>query len=149
MGEGEEFIASSSHKAIYAAIAANVAIACAKFVGSHFTDSAAMLSEGIHSLVDTGNGALLLLGVRWSKKPADESHPFGYGKELYFWTLVVALLIFAGGGGASLLEGILHVQHPLPLDDPNWSYAILAFSFLFESYALWISIAEFRKHQGP
>jgi cation diffusion facilitator family transporter len=82
------------------------------------------------------------------KKPADESHPFGYGKELYFWTLVVALLIFAGGGGASLLEGILHVQHPFPLDNPNWSYAILAFSFLFESYALWISIAEFRKQQG-
>src|SRR3954462_14557910 len=132
---------SSSKKVIYAAILANVAIEVAKLTAAYFTESSAMLSEGIHSLVDTGNGGLLLLGLRLSNQPADESHPFGYGKELYFWTLVVALLIFAGGGGASLLEGILHVQHPLPLDNPNWSYAILAFSFLFESYALWISIA--------
>src|SRR3982751_1458356 len=145
MGEGEEFIASSSHKAIYAAIAANVAIACAKFVGSHFTDSAAMFAEGIHSLVDTGNGGLLLLGLRLSRKPADETHPFGYGKELYFWTLVIALLIFAVGGGVSALEGAWHIRHPLPVSDPVWNYAVLGFSFLFEGSALMTSLREFRK----
>jgi cation diffusion facilitator family transporter len=139
---------SSSNKAVYAAISANVAIASAKFIAAYFTGSSAMLSEGIHSLVDTGNGGLLLLGLRLSSKPADETHPFGYGKELYFWTLVVALLIFAVGGGASLIEGIRHVQHPLPLEDPTWSYAILGFSFVFESYALWIGLSEFRQHQG-
>ncbi|HVI79412.1 MAG TPA: cation diffusion facilitator family transporter, partial [Candidatus Acidoferrum sp.] len=140
---------SSSKKVIYAAILANVAIAVAKLTAAYFTESSAMLSEGIHSLVDTGNGGLLLLGLRLSNQPADESHPFGYGKELYFWTLVVALLVFAVGGGASVWEGIIHVQHAQQtVVDPRWSYRILAFSFLFEGYALWVSIHEFRKYQG-
>lgn len=141
-------MSSSSRKAIYAAVTANVAIAVAKFSAAYFTGSSAMLSEGIHSLVDTGNGGLLLLGLRLSNKAADEDHPFGHGKELYFWTLVVALLVFAVGGGASLMEGIRHIQHPLPAGNPVWSYGILVFSFVFESYALWVSVSEFRRYQG-
>ena len=107
-----------------------------------------MFSEGIHSLVDTGNGTLLLLGLRLSRKAADETHPFGYGKELYFWTLIVALLVFVLGGGASIAEGISRVQEPHFLGSAAWSYAILALSFLFEGTALFISLKEFRKVQG-
>src|SRR5437764_11000988 len=137
------------HKAIYSAMGANLAIAAAKFAGFLFTGSSALFSEAIHSVVDTLNGILLIVGLRLSRKAPDETHPFGYGKELYFWTLVVALLIFAVGGGASLWEGIIHVQHvQQTLVDPRWSYGILAFSFLFEGYALWVSIHEFRKYQG-
>ena len=107
-----------------------------------------MFSEGIHSLVDTGNGTLLLLGLRLSRKAADETHPFGYGKELYFWTLIVALLVFVLGGGASIAEGISRVKEPHVLGSAAWSYAILALSFLFEGTALFISLKEFRKVQG-
>ena len=139
---------ASSTKGIYAAIAANIAIAAAKFTGFAFTRSSAMLSEGIHSLVDSGNGLLLILGLRLSDRPADETHPFGHGKELYFWTLIVALLVFVLGGGISLAEGIEHIRHPGPMGDPGWSYGILAFAFLFEAYALSVSLREFRETQG-
>lgn len=136
---------SSSRKGIYAAVAANIAIAAAKLVGFAFTGSSAMLSEAIHSVVDTGNGALLLLGLRRSARPPDETHPFGYGKELYFWTLIVALLIFVLGGGISMAEGIQHIRQPAAAADPTWSYAILGFAFLFEGYALSVSVREFRQ----
>lgn len=139
---------AASSKGIYAAIAANIAIAAAKLIGFGFTGSSAMLSEAIHSMVDTGNGSLLLLGQHRSARPADEMHPFGYGKELYFWTLIVALLIFVLGGGISIAEGVQHIRHPAPLSDPLWSYAILSFAFIFESYALIIGIREFR-HTSP
>jgi divalent metal cation (Fe/Co/Zn/Cd) transporter len=92
-----------------------------------------MIAEGIHSLVDTGNGGLLLLGIRMSKKPADATHPFGYGKELYFWTLIVAMLIFGVGGGVSLYDGILHLLHPSRLQDPTWNYVVLGLAMIFEA----------------
>ena len=139
---------SSSRKTIFVAIAANIGIAVAKIVGFLFTNSSAMLSEAIHSVVDCGNGALLLFGQRQSKKPADETHPFGHGKELYFWSLIVALLIFMLGGGISIAEGILHIRHPAPPEDPTWAYAILAVAFLFEGYSFLVSVREFRVETG-
>ena len=124
---------AESHKAIYAAIVANLAIAATKFTAAAITGSSAMISEGIHSLVDTGNGGLLLLGISKSKKPADEEHPFGYGKELYFWSLIVAIVVFAVGGGISAYEGLLHILHPQPQENIHWNYLVLRFALVFES----------------
>ena len=138
----------SARKTIFVAIAANVGIAVAKIVGFAFTGSSAMLSEAIHSVVDCGNGALLLFGERQSQKPADETHPFGHGKELYFWSLIVALLIFVLGGGISIAEGISHVRHPAAPEDATWAFAILGIAFLFESYSFVVSIREFRAETG-
>ncbi|MGI4833060.1 MAG: cation diffusion facilitator family transporter [Janthinobacterium lividum] len=131
---------SSSKLALYGGIAANVAIAISKFVAAYFTGSSAMLSEGIHSLVDTGNGGLLLYGIRQSQRPADAQHPFGHGKELYFWSLIVAMLIFAIGGGMSFYEGIKHLSEPEPLTEPLWNYVVLGVSILFEGSAAWLAI---------
>jgi cation diffusion facilitator family transporter len=136
-------MSGSAKKTIYVAMAANFAIAITKFIAASFTGSSAMLSEGIHSVVDTGNELLLLLGIRLSKKPADDSHPFGYGQELYFWTLIVALFIFAIGGGMSIYEGVNHVLHPEPLTDPFWNYVVLGLAVVFEGYSWNIALQEF------
>jgi cation diffusion facilitator family transporter len=131
--------------ALYGAIAANLAIAVTKFVAAAFTGSSAMLSEGIHSVVDTGNQLLLLLGLRRSTRPADDEHPFGHGKELYFWSLIVAVVLFGVGGGMSLYEGIGHVRHPTPLEDPTWNYVTLGAAFVFEAVSWWIALRELRR----
>ncbi len=136
-------MAGSSKKAIYGAIIANSAIAVCKFIAAFFTGSSAMFSEGIHSLVDTGNGFLLLIGIRRSKQPADTAHPFGYGKEVFFWSFIVALLIFALGGGIALYEGIKHLQHPRSLTNVGWNYLILILAMIFEGSALKVALQEF------
>ncbi|MGK7952933.1 MAG: cation diffusion facilitator family transporter [Xenococcaceae cyanobacterium] len=138
----------SGKKTIIAAIVANLAIAVIKFVAATITGSSAMLSEGIHSTVDTGNEFLLLLGLRLSQKPADDSHPFGYGQELYFWTLIVALFIFAIGGGLSIYEGINHLINPVPLEDPFWNYVVLASAVVFEGYSWTIALKELVAQKG-
>src|SRR5258706_1210362 len=138
---------AESTKVIYAAIAANVVIAATKFTAALFTGSSAMLSEGIHSLVDTGNGGLLLLGFRKSRKPPDANHPFGHGKELYFWSLVVAILIFALGGGMSVYEGVTHLSQA-QLHDPTWNYLVLSFAIVFESFSFYFALQAFRKEMS-
>lgn len=140
--------AHGSPTAVYAALIANFAIAVTKFVAATFTGSSAMLSEGIHSLVDTGNQGLILLGLRRSRKPADDRHPFGYGKELYFWSLIVAMLLFGIGGGLSFYEGISHLSHPKPIESPLWNYVVLAVAFAFEAVAWTLAYRELRRAEG-
>ena len=145
---------ASSKKAIYAAIVGNAAIAVTKFIAAGISGSAAMLAEGIHSLVDTGNGGLLLLGLKKSTRPPDERHPFGYGKEVYFYALMVAVLIFGLGGGVSIYEGISHIlevldpEHAVEFGDPTLSYIVLSLAIVFESVVLWIAWKEFKKAKG-
>jgi cation diffusion facilitator family transporter len=110
-----------------------------------------MLSEAIHSLVDTGNGALILLGIRNSRKPPDAEHPFGHGRELYFWTLMVGVLIFGVGGGMSVFEGLTHLSNPHPITDAKWSYIVLVLSAVFEStswYFGWRAFSKERRGRG-
>jgi len=139
---------AESKLAVFGAIAANVAIAAMKFAGAAATGSSAMLSEGIHSLVDSGDGVLLLVGMRLASRPADERHPFGYGKELYFWSLIVAVLIFGVGGGVSIYEGVLRLLDARPLDDAGWSYAILGAAAVFEGASLAVAVRQFKKSIG-
>lgn len=107
-----------------------------------------MLSEAIHSLVDTGNGGLLLLGLRRSSRAPDDAHPYGYGKEVYFWTLIVAMLIFAGGGGVSIYEGVQHLRHPVEMGDPTLSYVVLGLAVVFEGFAWTVALREFGRLKG-
>jgi cation diffusion facilitator family transporter len=119
--------------AVYAALAGNLAIAATKFGAGIFTGSSAMLSEAIHSLVDTGNQALLLVGIRRSRRPPDAAHAFGHGKELYFWTLLVAIILFGVGGGMSFYEGLTHLQHPELIENPIVNYVVLGVAFAIEA----------------
>lgn len=128
-----------SKTAIFTALAANFGIAAIKFVAAWFTGSSAMLSEGIHSLVDTVNEWLLLLGLRKSQQPANENRPFGYGRELYFWSFMVAVFIFVIGGGLSLYDGIEHIRHPGPLQSPTWNYVVLAVAFCFDGFSFLVA----------
>lgn len=151
---------ASSKKAIYAAIAGNGAIAVTKFFGAAISGSSAMLAEGIHSLVDTGNGGLLLLGLRRSQRPPDDAHPYGYGKTVYFYALIVAVLIFGLGGGISLYEGILHTLHPSPpetggatilgisMSGLTLNTVVLSAAIVFEAGAFWTAWTEFSAMRG-
>ncbi len=138
----------SSKIAIYGALAANLCIAAVKFIAASVTGSSAMISEGIHSTVDSGNSLLLLLGMKRSQRPPDRDHPFGHGKEIYFWALIVAILVFSLGGGMSVYEGITHLQHPVELRDPFWNYIVLGSSIIFEGASLVYAVKQFNKSRG-
>ncbi|TGD78611.1 cation diffusion facilitator family transporter [Hymenobacter wooponensis] len=138
----------SSKVAILAALGANLAIAIIKFVAAAFTGSSAMMAEGIHSVVDTANEWLLLLGLRSSQRPASDKRPFGYGKELYFWSFIVAICIFAIGGGISIYEGIQHLRDPGPLKDPTWNYVVLGLAFLFDGASFLVARRTFNAQRG-
>jgi cation diffusion facilitator family transporter len=137
-----------SRLAIIAAIAGNIAVAITKFIAAGITGSSAMLSEGIHSLVDTGNGGFMLLGIRKSQLAPDFEHPFGHGKELYFWSLIVAIAIFAVGCGMSMYEGITHLLHPEPVGKAVWNYAVLGFALVFEGTSWVFGWKAFRSVRG-
>ena len=141
--------AHGSKKVIYAALAGNTLISITKFVASFITGSSAMLSEGIHSLVDTGNQGLLLYGMKKASKPADDKHPFGYGAELYFWSFVVALMIFAVGAGLvrSMRESS-RCWTPHPTGNPTINFIVLGLAFCFEGWAWWVALGEFRRTKG-
>ena len=141
-------MASGSKKVILAALIGNALIAVTKFVAAAITGSSAMLSEAIHSVVDTGNQVLLLYGLKRSTRPPDREFPFGHGKELYFWSFVVAILIFAVGAGVSIYEGVRHLLHPEPIESPHVNYIVLALALLFEGAAWFFAWREFRVHKG-
>jgi len=140
--------ASSSKKVIFAALAGNTLIAITKFIAASITGSSAMLSEGIHSLVDTGNQFLLLYGLKRASRPADKQFPYGYGKEIYFWSFVVAILIFALGAGISLYGGYHHIIHPKEISNPLISYIVLGLAMVFEGGALFVATKEFNATRG-
>ncbi len=125
-------MAGEAKAAVVAAVVGNILVAATKFVAAFFSGSAAMLSEAIHSAVDTANDSLMLYGMRRSRQPADRDHPFGYGRELYFWTLIAGILIFALGGGMSILNGVQHIARPHRADHVGWSYAVLGAAMFFE-----------------
>jgi cation diffusion facilitator family transporter len=142
--KGANMAQDGSLKVVIAALIGNFMIAVTKFAAAMYTGSSAMLSEGVHSLVDTGNQALMLLGITRSKKPADDQHPFGYGMELYFWAFVVALLLFSLGAGVSIYEGILKIRDPHPMTSPGVNYVVLGAAFLIELWAWTIAFGEFK-----
>ncbi|THB71936.1 MAG: cation transporter [Desulfovibrio sp.] len=138
----------SSKKVILAALIGNSLIAATKFIAASITGSSAMISEGIHSVVDTGNQFLLLFGLARSRRPADERFPFGHGKEVYFWGFIVAILIFAVGAGLSIYEGIEHILHPEPMTNVMVNYVVLGLAIIFEGFCWWVAFREFNRHRG-
>lgn len=139
---------SSSKFVVYAALTGNLLVAITKFVAAYFGGSSAMLSEGVHSLVDTSNEILLPYGMRRAAKPRDASHPLGYGRELYFWSFIVALLIFAIGAGVSAYEGITHILNPEPIANPLINYIVIAASVAFEGTTWRIALRKFGGEKG-
>jgi cation diffusion facilitator family transporter len=138
----------SSRKAVYAALVGNLLVAATKGVAAAVSGSSSMLSEAVHSLVDCGNEVLLLYGQNRAARRPDPEHPFGYGRELYFWSFVVALLIFALGAGVSIYEGVLHVLDPEPIRSPIINYTVLALAFVFEGGSWIVSFRQFRAASG-
>jgi cation diffusion facilitator family transporter len=146
--EAQEDEPPSSRHVVYAALAGNLLVAATKAAAAAWTGSSSMVSEAVHSFVDTGNEFLLLYGMRRASRRPDPDHPFGHGRELYFWSFVVAVLIFALGAGVSIYEGIAHVLHPEPITDAIVNYVVLALSFLFEGYSWLVSLRQFRAAKG-
>ena len=140
-------MAAESKKAVIAAIVGNAAIASIKFAAGAMTGSSAMISEGTHSVVDTGNGGLLWHGLRRGARPPDVAHPFGHGMEVYFWSLIVAVSIFGIGGGMSIYEGITHIQHPAALQNPLINYIVLAAAMVFEALSFTVAWKAFCAHK--
>lgn len=136
-------MANGNKLVVYSALLGNFAIAVTKFVAAAITGSSSMLTEGVHSLVDTGNQWLLLYGMKRSQTPPDIIHPFGYGRELYFWSFVVALLIFAGGAGVSIYEGVIHIKRPEAISHPVVNYIVLGAAFIFEGISWTVAFREF------
>ncbi|KAA0068463.1 cation diffusion facilitator family transporter [Rhodanobacter sp. T12-5] len=139
---------SGSHKVVYVALGGNLMIAIAKFVAAGLSGSSAMLSEGVHSLVDTVNELLLLYGLHRAGMPPDRTHPFGHGRELYFWSFIVALLVLAMGAGVSFYEGVMHIRQPEPIERPLINYLVVAVSLLFEGTSWFVALREFRARKG-
>ncbi|MEO7787664.1 MAG: cation diffusion facilitator family transporter [Sphingomicrobium sp.] len=140
--------ASHNNRTLWIAFGANLGIAVAKFGAAAITGSSAMLTEGVHSVVDSSNQLLLLWGRKAARRPADELHPFGYGRELYFWSFVVAVLVFALGAGVSIYEGILHIASPEPAVSPIVAYGVLLIAFLLEGGSTVSAFKEFREAKG-
>jgi cation diffusion facilitator family transporter len=138
-----------SKKVIYAAIATNIAIAICKYAAAALTGSSAMLAEAFHSTADSGNELLLLVGIKRSSRPPDALHPYGHGKALYFYSLLVAVYIFGIGGGLSVYEGISHLRNPQLPEHPAWNYAVLALAVIFDFYSWIISYRELRSRKDP
>lgn len=141
-------MASSRKLVIYAALVGNTLIALMKFFAAFITGSSVMFSEGIHSVVDTGNQILLLYGLKQAKKPADAQFPFGHGKEIYFWSFVVAIMIFAVGAGISIYEGVHRLANPAPIENILVNYIVLSLAIVFEGGALFFALREFRQAKG-
>ncbi len=141
-------MASGSNRVILTALAANVGIAVAKFIAAGITGSSAMITEGVHSLVDSTNHVLLLYGTKRSHKRADAMHPLGYGRELYFWSFVVAVLVFALGAGVSLYEGVLHLLHPEHTGDPTVAFIVLGVAAALETWSTWEALRAFNLTRG-
>ena len=140
---------SSSKTVIYAALAGNLLVAVTKFAAAAYTGSSAMLSEAVHSIVDSGNQVLMLFGLRRAARPATLAHPFGYGLQLYFWTFVVAVLIFGVGAGVSIVEGIDKIRTPHQIESPIVNYVVIGFALVFEGAVWLIAVQAFRKAKGP
>src|SRR5437899_3627826 len=139
---------SSSKRVVHAALLGNLLVALTKFAAAWWTGSSAMLSEAVHSLVDTGNQALLLYGMYRAARPPDQRHPLGHGRELYFWSFVVALQMFTLGAGVTFYEGVSHILDPHPIVDPLVSYVVLACSAVFEGASWVVALRNFRKTKG-
>nr|WP_294124200.1 cation diffusion facilitator family transporter [Sphingomonas sp.] len=137
-----------NNRTLWIAFAANLGIAVSKFVAAAITGSSAMLTEGVHSVVDSTNQVLLLWGRKASRRPPDAQHPFGYGREIYFWSFVVAVLVFALGAGVSVYEGIIHIRDPEPAVSPIIAYGVLLVAFVLEGGSTWEAFKEFREAKG-
>jgi cation diffusion facilitator family transporter len=142
-------VASSSKIVVYVALLANGAITVAKFIVGAASGSSAMIAEAIHSVVDTGNQGLLLIGERRSRSPASTQHPFGHGKEIYFWSLIVAVILFGAGGGMAAYEGITHLLHPQMIGNPGPTYMVIGIAALFEGGSFLFALRAFRRRRGP